>query len=101
MNLDGSRAIRVGDYKLVAAAPSLRGRGGMTGPLESWRVSWFGGRLWSVVFGAMIPLGSLEAGVVAHFAGTPLALAFGAVICAASALVTLFVVRRREAQNAR
>jgi arylsulfatase len=24
---EGSRAIRVGDYKLVAAAPSLRGRG--------------------------------------------------------------------------
>src|SRR5881396_1222751 len=54
--------------------------------------------VWSLVFGAMIPLGSLEAGAVAHFVGTPLALAFGAVICAASALVTLFVIRRREAQ---
>src|SRR5205823_6255188 len=43
--------------------------------------------VWSLVFGAMIPLGSLEAGAVAHFVGTPLALAFGAVICAASALV--------------
>jgi len=52
------------------------------------------------VFGAMIPLGSLEAGAVAHFAGTPLALAFGAIICAASALVTLFVIQRREARNA-
>jgi len=30
-----------------------------------------------------------------------LALAFGAVICAASALVTLFVIRRREAQLAK
>jgi MFS family permease len=57
--------------------------------------------VWSLVFGAMIPLGSLEAGAVAHFAGTPWALAFGAVICAASALVTLYVIRRREAQNAK
>jgi len=53
--------------------------------------------VWSLVFGAMIPLGSLEAGAVAHWVGTPLALAFGAIICAASALVTLFVIRRREA----
>jgi len=52
--------------------------------------------VWSLVFGAMIPLGSLEAGAVAHWVGTPLALAFGAIICAASALVTLFVIRRRE-----
>jgi predicted MFS family arabinose efflux permease len=57
--------------------------------------------VWSLVFGAIIPLGSLEAGAVAHFVGTPLALAFGAVICAASALVTLFVIWRREAQNAK
>ena len=57
--------------------------------------------VWSVVFGAMIPLGSLEAGAVAHFVGTPFALAFGAIICAASALVTLCVVRRREAQLAK
>jgi predicted MFS family arabinose efflux permease len=54
--------------------------------------------LWSLVFGAMIPLGSLEAGAVAHWAGTPFALAFGAIICAASALVTLFAIRRRDAQ---
>src|SRR5439155_12899201 len=53
--------------------------------------------VWSLVFGAMIPLGSLEAGAVAHWFGTAFALAFGAVICAVSALVTLFVIRRREA----
>src|SRR3954452_3347475 len=57
--------------------------------------------VWSLVFGAMIPLGSLEAGAVAHFAGTPFALAFGAVICAVSALVTLWAIRRRDAQNAK
>src|SRR5205814_10459684 len=54
--------------------------------------------VWSLVFGAMIPLGSLEAGAVAHWLGTPFALALGAIICAVSALVTLLVIRRREAQ---
>ena len=57
--------------------------------------------VWSLVFGAMIPLGSLEAGSVAHWVGTAFALAFGAIICAASALVTLFAIRRREARNAK
>jgi MFS family permease len=55
--------------------------------------------VWSLVFGAMIPLGSLEAGAVAHWVSTSFALALGAIICAASALVTLFVIRRREAGN--
>lgn len=57
--------------------------------------------VWSLVFGAMIPLGSLEAGALAHWAETPFALAFGAIICAVSALVTLFVIQRREAKNAK
>ena len=57
--------------------------------------------VWSLVFGAMIPLGSLEVGAVAHWIGTSFALAFGAVICAASAILTLAVIRRREARNAR
>ena len=57
--------------------------------------------VWSLVFGAMIPLGSLEAGAVAHLLGTSFALAFGAIICAVSALVTLFVIRRREATRAK
>src|SRR6266481_6266260 len=55
--------------------------------------------VWSLVFGAMIPLGSLEAVAVAHWLGTPFALAFGAIVCAVSALVTLFVIQRREARN--
>jgi len=57
--------------------------------------------VWSLVFGAMIPLGSLEAGAVAHWVGTPFALGFGAIICAVSALVTLLVIRRREAAISR
>src|SRR5947209_1105257 len=57
--------------------------------------------VWSLVFGAMIPLGSLEAGALAHWLGTPFALAFGAIICAVSALVTVFVIQRREARNSK
>jgi MFS family permease len=56
--------------------------------------------VWSLVFGAMIPLGSLEAGAVAHWVGTPFALAFGACVCALAALVTLIIIRRRDAQLA-
>src|SRR6266480_2303228 len=56
--------------------------------------------VWSLVFGAMIPLGSLEAGALAHLLGTSFALAFGAIICAVSALVTLLVIRRRETASA-
>src|SRR5438093_5191965 len=57
--------------------------------------------VWSLVFGAMIPLGSLEAGTLAHFLGTPFALGFGAIICAVAAFVTLLVIRRREATSER
>jgi len=53
--------------------------------------------VWSLVFGAMIPLGSLEAVALAHWLGTPIALSFGATICSVAALVTLFVIQRREA----
>ena len=53
--------------------------------------------VWSLIFGAMIPLGSLEAGAVANWLGTPIALAIGAVICAISGIVALIAIRRREA----
>ncbi|MBA2584909.1 MAG: MFS transporter [Chthoniobacterales bacterium] len=52
--------------------------------------------VWSLVFGAMIPLGSLEAGAVAHWLGMSLALAFGAIVCAIAALTTLLVIMRRQ-----
>ncbi len=52
--------------------------------------------VWSLVFGAMIPLGSLEAGAVAHWLGTSFALAFGAIVCAIAALTTLLVIMRRQ-----
>src|SRR5207247_3992859 len=48
--------------------------------------------VWSLVFGAMIPLGSLEAGAVAHCLGTALSVEFAPIICAVSALVSLYVI---------
>lgn len=56
--------------------------------------------VWALVFGAMVPLGSLEAGTLAHWFGTPAAIAIGAVVCAIAALVTLRAVRRRDAAEA-
>jgi MFS family permease len=57
--------------------------------------------VWSLIFGAMIPLGSLEAGAVAHWFSTPFALALGGIVCAISGLVALLVIQRREAQLAK
>ena len=54
--------------------------------------------LWSLLFGAMIPLGSLEAGALAHWIGTPPTLVIGALICAAAAVIARIVIARREAQ---
>jgi MFS family permease len=52
--------------------------------------------VWSLFFGAMIPLGSLQAGAIAHWLGTPIALATGAVVCAAGAITARIVIARRE-----
>ncbi len=54
--------------------------------------------IWTLIFGGMIPLGSLQAGLMADFLGTPATIATGALICALAALVTLNVIRKREAQ---
>ena len=56
--------------------------------------------IWALIFGGMIPFGSLEVGVLAHYVGTSATLAIGAFICALAALVTLIIVRRRDAQLA-
>jgi MFS family permease len=56
--------------------------------------------IWALIFGGMIPLGSLEAGLMADFLGTPATMALGAVICALAAFITLQVIRKREAQLA-
>jgi len=56
--------------------------------------------IWALIFGGMIPFGSLEAGALAHYVGTSATLAIGACICALAAFVTLLIVRRRDAQLA-
>ena len=56
--------------------------------------------VWSLIFGAMIPLGSLQAGAVAHWFSVPFALAVGAVICAIGAVVTRIAIARRDAAAA-
>ena len=53
--------------------------------------------VWSLVFGMMIPAGSIEAGALANVLGTPFALGFGAIICLAAAVITRIVIARREA----
>jgi predicted MFS family arabinose efflux permease len=56
--------------------------------------------IWTLIFGGMIPLGSLQAGLMADLLGTSATIAIGALICALAALITLQVVRRREALRA-
>jgi MFS family permease len=56
--------------------------------------------IWTLVFGGMMPLGSLQAGLMADVIGTPATIAIGALICALAAVVTLEVVRKREARRA-
>jgi NhaP-type Na+/H+ or K+/H+ antiporter len=52
--------------------------------------------VWSLIFGAMIPLGSLQAGAVAHWFSVPVALAIGAAICAVGAVATRIAIARRD-----
>ncbi len=56
--------------------------------------------IWTLIFGGMIPLGSLQAGLMADFLGAPATIAIGALICVLAAAVTLCVIRKREAQLA-
>lgn len=57
--------------------------------------------VWSLFFGAMIPLGSLEAGALAHWLGTSAALAVGALVCAVAAFSARIVIARRESGGAK
>jgi MFS family permease len=50
--------------------------------------------IWALVFGGMMPVGGMEAGALSHWLGVPAAVAIGAVVCGAAALVTWLVVRR-------
>jgi MFS family permease len=57
--------------------------------------------IWALVFGAMTPLGGLEAGTFSHYLGLRGAIAFGAIVCALAAIVVWFIVRRISAQKAK
>jgi len=52
--------------------------------------------VWALIFGGMMPFGSLEAGMLAHAVGVPATMIIGAAICAIATAVTLFIVRRRD-----
>lgn len=55
--------------------------------------------VWSLVFGAMIPLGGLQAGFLADRVGPADTLAIGALVCAAAGGITWVIVGRREARE--
>ncbi|HXS69090.1 MAG TPA: MFS transporter [Candidatus Polarisedimenticolia bacterium] len=52
--------------------------------------------IWALVFGGMMPVGGLEAGTLSHYFGIRWTVAIGAVVCAATALVTWMIVRSRK-----
>ncbi len=56
--------------------------------------------VWSLLFGAIIPLGALEAGALAGLIGGPQTIALGAIICAVSGAVVLVIVRKRDLRAA-
>jgi MFS family permease len=52
--------------------------------------------IWALVFGGMMPLGGMEAGMLAHACGVRVAMATGATVCALAGLLTWWFVRHRE-----
>ena len=56
--------------------------------------------IWALVFGAMTPIGGLEAGALSNYLGVRWAVASGAVVCALAALVTWLKLRQRPPQLA-
>lgn len=53
--------------------------------------------IWSLIFGGMVPVGSLVVGTMARYIGVPATMTCGAIICGCAGLVTWLVIRRREA----
>ncbi|HWL53331.1 MAG TPA: MFS transporter [Chthoniobacteraceae bacterium] len=50
--------------------------------------------IWALVFGGVVPLGSLQAGAMAQYFGATATLIIGAIICTFAAVVTLNYARR-------
>jgi MFS family permease len=53
--------------------------------------------IWSLIFGGVIPLGSMETGFISQTFGVPAAIRIGALVCASAGLVTWLFIRRRPA----
>jgi MFS family permease len=53
--------------------------------------------IWTVVFGASIPLGALQAGTLAHFIGAQETIILGALLCAIAAAATHWFWQRESA----
>jgi MFS family permease len=53
--------------------------------------------VWALIFGGMMPIGSLFSGTMAHWVGTPATIGFGAAVSGLAALVTWLSIRRRRA----
>ena len=51
--------------------------------------------VWALIFGGMIPIGSLEAGYLAHWLGAPFTVALGAILCTLATLATWLSIRNR------
>jgi len=54
--------------------------------------------VWALIFGGMVPIGSLEAGLMARYFGTPATIAFGATVCGLAALGTWLYIRRNPSK---
>jgi MFS family permease len=55
--------------------------------------------VWALIFGGMIPIGSLWAGMLARWVGTPATIGFNAVVCAIAAFVTWLNIRGRPSSS--
>ena len=52
--------------------------------------------VWALIFGGMMPVGGLESGLVSEHLGVRWAIAIGAMVCAAAALVMWLIVRAKK-----
>lgn len=50
--------------------------------------------IWALVFGGMLPVGSIESGFLSHAVGVPWTIALGSLVCGGAGLVTWLAVRR-------
>ncbi len=57
--------------------------------------------IWALVFGGMMPIGGLEAGLLSNAVGVPWTIAVGAIVCASAAFATWGLVRRNAATSNR